>query len=396
MRVLATTVRWITQNARRNQVLSGCALITLMLTLPWASSAKQETNDQSSYKVYKTLPDDGRPWRYSKPKRVVVIPDLHGDFNAYVTILQGMRLIDENGHWIAAPGTIVVQLGDQLDGAPDSRLNIEQTMMMEREAKAKGSNFITLYGNHEMLDASGDLAHMSAAEEERFTGVPKSERKKMQYLAKGAFVSSKSRYAKWLADLPTIVQIDDNVFVHAGLDEWILAKPDTEMVGRINATVRAWVRYWQGVGEEPSAKTRWTVGLGNKLFERGLGPIFHRGFKISEKYGKFVSDRDPEGPKNKIIDKVLKRFGAVRMIVGHAPTPDQRIHMTHPYYGDMVVVADSHMSIAFGSKGRLSALDIDESGNIKETYFTRPTEDVPLRQIWLDRLTVGSCSALFQ
>ena len=54
---------------------------------------------------------------FNKKKRIVVIGDLHGDWQMTKNLFIKLGLIDLNQKWIAQPkDTIVVQLGDQLDG----------------------------------------------------------------------------------------------------------------------------------------------------------------------------------------------------------------------------------------------------------------------------------------
>ena len=50
-------------------------------------------------------------------KRIIVIGDLHADWEITKKIFIDLKLIDLNNKWIAEPkDSIVVQLGDQLDG----------------------------------------------------------------------------------------------------------------------------------------------------------------------------------------------------------------------------------------------------------------------------------------
>ena len=52
-----------------------------------------------------------------KTKRIIVIGDLHADFQKTKFLFKKFNLIDDNDKWIAQPkNTHVVQLGDQLDG----------------------------------------------------------------------------------------------------------------------------------------------------------------------------------------------------------------------------------------------------------------------------------------
>ena len=51
---------------------------------------------------------------YKKKKRIIVIGDLHGDYDAFVKCLIMSKLIDKNKNWIGND-SVLVQMGDQLD-----------------------------------------------------------------------------------------------------------------------------------------------------------------------------------------------------------------------------------------------------------------------------------------
>ena len=53
-------------------------------------------------------------------ERVVAIGDLHGDYDAYFTVLQAAGIVDAKGQWIAG-ATHLVQAGDIPDRGPDTR-----------------------------------------------------------------------------------------------------------------------------------------------------------------------------------------------------------------------------------------------------------------------------------
>lgn len=89
--------------------------------------------------------------------KLVVIADVHADIYRFRNILQDANIIDADDKWIAEPNTVVVQLGDQID--PKYPLNdnhhfqmIYFTETLRKTAIEKHSNFISMIGNHELMN----------------------------------------------------------------------------------------------------------------------------------------------------------------------------------------------------------------------------------------------------
>src|ERR1700747_1557373 len=59
---------------------------------------------------------DFMPTIIKKVKRIIVIGDIHGDFDLVIRSFKLAKLINDKNDWIAEPkDTIVVQVGDQID-----------------------------------------------------------------------------------------------------------------------------------------------------------------------------------------------------------------------------------------------------------------------------------------
>ena len=89
--------------------------------------------------------------------KLVVIADVHADIYRFRDILQDAKIIDAEDKWIAEPNTVVIQLGDQID--PKYPLNdnhhfqmIYFTESLKKSAIRKHSNFISMIGNHELMN----------------------------------------------------------------------------------------------------------------------------------------------------------------------------------------------------------------------------------------------------
>lgn len=98
---------------------------------------------------------------YVNVSRLVIIADIHDDLDRFRTILQNARIIDKTNEWVAEKNTLVVQLGDQIDRKhidDDDITNkhhfrmIRYTDYLQTQAIQKGSDFLSLIGNHELMN----------------------------------------------------------------------------------------------------------------------------------------------------------------------------------------------------------------------------------------------------
>jgi hypothetical protein len=111
------------------------------------------------------------------PKRIIVIGDLHGDFQKTIEILKVAKLIDHQNNWIGGD-TVVVQLGDQIDRCRLDRgvctnlgatLNDEASDMkilylmteLHNQAERLGGAVYSIMGNHELMNVQGDFRYVS-------------------------------------------------------------------------------------------------------------------------------------------------------------------------------------------------------------------------------------------
>lgn len=161
-------------------------------------------------------------------KRIIAIGDIHGDFTFLIFLLKIARVIDyknENEYeWIGGE-THVVQLGDQIDNcrptnflcseqkdSPDDRAEdikiIDFMYELDIRAQKHGGRVISLLGNHELLNLSGEMSYVSY-KNIQVSGTIEDRIK---------LFSSKGKYGKKLiCTHPTAIIIGSNLFVHAGI-----------------------------------------------------------------------------------------------------------------------------------------------------------------------------------
>ena len=169
---------------------------------------------------------------FQTPKRIVCIGDLHSDYASTIEVLKLGKLIKLKGTrwvWAGIPGTIVVQLGDQLDGknregGPDEEgdLRILKFLdFLDGQAKKQGSRVLSLIGNHEMmsvrayLDPVNGLAYAGKKSIQSFGGLVQ-RAAAFQPGAEWAVYLSKHRY--------TVLKVGPFIFVHGGISPKIADK----------------------------------------------------------------------------------------------------------------------------------------------------------------------------
>lgn len=96
------------------------------------------------------------PTRLPSPSRLIAIGDLHGDLKKSKEALSIAGLIDSSGNYTGGSAT-VVQVGDVLDRGGDEIKILYLLEKLKRQAAIHGGNFITMNGNHEIMNAEGDF-----------------------------------------------------------------------------------------------------------------------------------------------------------------------------------------------------------------------------------------------
>jgi len=94
-------------------------------------------------------------------KRIVIIADIHADYDRFNKILQNADILDKNLRWIANKNTLIVQLGDQIDRKAIDKHDINDnhhfrltyyTDYLKDVARNHSSDFISVIGNHELMN----------------------------------------------------------------------------------------------------------------------------------------------------------------------------------------------------------------------------------------------------
>lgn len=271
------------------------------------------------------------------PPRIVAVGDLHGDFQAWTDIARDAGLIDAAGKWSGGTTTLV-QLGDITDRGPDSLKIITSLRQLQREAPRTGGKVVVVLGNHEAMNATGDLRYVTPGEFAAFATPRSAATRDAFYEANQAAIFKEAQAAKpsvspaavrsaWMAshplgwvehrtawapagDLgrwartnPAIVKIGPTLFVHGGISAE-LSKLPIDQVNRLIAGAMA-----KGDG-----------GPDSILFDP-LGPLWYRGLVIRDADAQAAREaaKSPQQKPEEELKTVLATYSAKRLVVGHTP-----------------------------------------------------------------------------
>lgn len=349
--------------------------------------------------------------------RIVAIADIHGTLSGLTAILRETGLIDGSGGWTGGNARLV-QTGDFFDRGADVRGVMDLLMRLETEARRAGGRVDVLFGNHEGMNLLHDFRDVSAEAYEAFADGRSEDRRRRALEADAAIakraggvldrdrwmaahprgfleyaeaIGPRGRYGRWLRARNVALQIDDTIFMHAGL-----APDSTTSLDEVNRGVQHEIRTWDGlVGtlerqrlvtrtftlNEIVAAAQEQAGLivaaqktGDELGEHvtrefvmqlqqvlaldtwalfaAEGPMWYRGLAT------LPAEAQPA------LEQLLARHGAVRFVVGHTPQLPGTITAR---FDGRVLLADTGMLAAVYRGGRPSAVEI-LNGRVTAVY----------------------------
>ncbi len=275
-------------------------------------------------------------------ERVVVIGDLHGDYDKFADMLRTAGLIGADGNWSGGE-THLVQLGDVPDRGADSRMIMDLLMRLEPQAQRAGGYVHALIGNHEAMNIEGDLRYVSAGEYAAFADRNSARRRDQYYravvaelrrhppasgppLIDAAFRQNwlashplgyvehrqawavSGRYGRWIADHESIIRINDTLFMHGGLGPSFASAERDAMNDAVRAALRG----------APSAAFP-------DILTNAEGPLWYRGLA-----------QNPEASEAANVQNLLGRHHVSRIVIGHTKAAST----VFPRFGGHIVLAD--------------------------------------------------------
>ncbi|MEM9621549.1 MAG: metallophosphoesterase [Pseudomonadota bacterium] len=304
--------------------------------------------------------------------RVVVLGDVHGALGPVRQILQASGLIDTEDGWIGGRSHLV-SLGDLIDRGAASRAVMDLFIALQPQAAAAGGRVHVILGNHEVMNLLGNLQDVSEAELASYGGVAGHAR----------LFAQQGEYGRWLTTLPTLVKINNSLFVHGGLSRVASGRS----VQQINADTQADISALLQAGPTAAAFLQQRATA-----EQNTTPLAPQDpslnlLSLADQLSAFATQDlpsslqefiaaarapllDSQGPhwyrgnaschpllENQWLSGLLNQFQVSRVVIGHTPTPGRAIRMR---LQQQVVAIDTGM-LAEVYKGRPQALEITQS-----------------------------------
>lgn len=282
------------------------------------------------------------PYRFPAVARVVAVGDLHGDLSSAREALKLAGALGSDDRWVGGE-MVLVQVGDQLDRGDDEPEILRLLERLSIEAKAAGGAVHVLNGNHEIMNAVGDLRYVTPDGFRDYAAVPLPSHAHLppsfpaQARGRYAAFAPGSELARKLGERNTVAIVGETVFVHAGL----LPQHVSYGVGRINDEVRRFLR-----GE---------IATLPDVVNGEDAPIWTRVF----------GENDPAPEACAALGAVLEALAVKRLVVGH--TVQER-------------------GITSACDGRVYRIDV----GLSDYYGKNPTQVLEIRANAITVLTSGA------
>jgi len=361
--------------------------------------------------------------------RVVVIGDIHGDFDAFRGILEHAGILDAAGRWIAGTTTLV-QTGDYTDRGPKVRAVMDLLIDLEKQATAAGGRVAVLLGNHEAMNLAGDDQDVTPAIYATFADEQSDQRRAAAYEAYVKFWAARAvqpprpvrgiyqpvskvewmaahppgfveyrdafgpqgRYGRWLRTKPTVLRLGDTVFLHAGIRPDLAPRRLEDINNQVLTEIKRIDQYrsrmiagklilpFFTLSEVLAAAQAELEAAGNAVRDPldnpdplGLGGLVRIGtWALFDPNGPlwfrgFAMWSEAEGASQ--MTKLLQRYGVAHFVVGHTIPGTMRIT---PRFSAAVFLIDTGMLSSFYPGGVASALEIRD-GRFTAIYTDQRT-----------------------
>jgi hypothetical protein len=270
---------------------------------------------------------------YNRPKKMLIVSDIEGEFGAFRKLLQAAGVIDADYKWIFGDGHLVL-VGDFVDrGDMVTEVHWLIYALEDQAVAAKGKVHYIL-GNHELMNMSGDLNYLHA----KYQRNSKLLERNYMHL-----VGPESEIGRWLATKNIAERIGNLLFVHAGMSSYmnLMALPLKD----VNNLARPF--YTDSTFSYPDPKI--------EVLFSDFGPFWYRGYYTGK-------------PKANIgqIDSTLSIYNVKHVVTGHTIVAP---HIA-TYHQGKVINTDVHHS-----SGHSEALLIEKN---EMTRINQKGERFPL------------------
>ncbi len=267
-------------------------------------------HDSLEYLIFKDreIPAD----HFQGVNEIMVIGDIHGSYDSLLVFLQGNGIIDPGLNWTWGKGHLVF-LGDIFDRGDKVTEALWLIYRLEDQAAKAGGAVHLILGNHEIMVLEHEVSYVA----DKYLLL--TDKLNMSY---ANLFGHQTILGQWLRSKNTILKINKNLFVHAGLSL------DFIEVGFTLRDINNHVRFFLNHPHRES------LGEVNRISLMGKnGPFWYRGYLEENHEYKHLTEE--------ALGKVLSAFQASRIFIGHTnvkevtPIYQSRVYaMDVPFYAN--------------------------------------------------------------
>jgi len=224
---------------------------------------------------------------YSKVDSIMVVGDVHGEFDVMKKLLVSNKVISDKGDWLFGKNHLVF-VGDIFDRGDQVTEALYFIKRISQGAKEKGGKVHLILGNHEVMVLMNDSRYIAP----KYRNL--SKRLLTNYYN---FFAENTDLGRWLRSLNAVLKINDKLFVHGGLSHDVVKK--NLSIDQINEDIR----YSLLNAESMSASE-----LKKKIYFPG-NPLWYRGYMMESRSYSRITESE--------IDEVLKYYGVSQIMFGH-------------------------------------------------------------------------------
>jgi hypothetical protein len=231
---------------------------------------------------------------FNNVSKILVVGDVHGEYDALVNLLKGAKVIDEELNWLWGNGHVVF-IGDIFDRGEKVTESLYLVKKLQQQAKINKGRLHLLLGNHEIMVLMNDARYIA----------PKYKKMcKRLMINYSRFFKEDTELGKWLRSLNSAVKINNLLFVHGGISPEMIEK--NMSLTQINEEIRMSLKSDHGKSQAELMKEVYFPA----------NPLWYRGYLMKTRNYSIITDEE--------LDKVLNYYDVERIFFGHTEVEEIR------------------------------------------------------------------------
>lgn len=154
------------------------------------------------------------PVRYPSATKTLFLSDVEGEFTHFRRLLIAAKVIDEKYNWTYGNGMLVIA-GDLFDRGKDVVPELWLLYKLEEEAGSAGGSCITILGNHDIFNITGD---------HRYTDAKYFKDAWLMHQNIDDLFGQQTELGRWLRTKQLVAKVGEVLVMHGGLSPYLLQK----------------------------------------------------------------------------------------------------------------------------------------------------------------------------